>query len=193
MPAPPRPGAPATPAAASARPGRRRPGRAPAPPRRVQLTLFAGLPRATATGASICAPAVPASPWLAWALHLAHTMAEARGWTRDMLGTSTGSWSSAGRLHRGDHDRVSDFRRALASAGASITRAAEVLAAMGVLADDRPAAFDTWLAAKLDGLAPGIAARPPLGPCPARRHAAHPRPARTRPSAAYIAAPARPC
>ena len=30
---------------------------------------------------------------------------------------------------------------------------------MGILADDRPPAFDTWLASRLDGLAPAIAAQ----------------------------------
>jgi len=34
----------------------------------------------------------------------------------------------------------------------------EILDTMGVVVDDRPRAFDLWLAAKLDGLAPAIAA-----------------------------------
>jgi hypothetical protein len=52
--------------------------------------------------------------------------------------------------------RVSEFRPALRQRGDSIARTAQILDAMGILADDRPAAFDQWLAARLGGLAPGI-------------------------------------
>ena len=79
----------------------------------VQLALFDALPRAYAFGRiDLRSGPAPASPWLAWALHLAHTMAETRGFD--------------GRVHRelnrnlvallagyaeGDAIRVSDFRR----------------------------------------------------------------------------------
>jgi hypothetical protein len=58
----------------------------------------------------------------------------------------------------GDIIRVSDFRQVLASRGASQAHTIEVLATMGILADDRAPAFDTWLACRLSGVAPGIAA-----------------------------------
>ena len=75
--------------------------------------------------------------------------------------------------------KVSEFRPALRQRGDSITRTAQILDAMGILADDRPAAFDQWLAARLGGLAPGISGEAePLGPRPARRHPAHTGPAR---------------
>jgi hypothetical protein len=52
--------------------------------------------------------------------------------------------------------KVSEFGPALRQRGDSISRTAQILDAMGVLADDRPAAFDQWLATRLGGLAPGI-------------------------------------
>ena len=130
-------------------------------PGEVQLALFDALPRAYAFGRiDLRSGPAPASPWLAWALHLAHTMAETRGFD--------------GRVHRelnrnlvallagyaeGETIRVSDFGRILASRGASQAHTIEVLTAMGILADDRPPVFDTWLASRLDGLAPAIAAQ----------------------------------
>jgi len=59
----------------------------------------------------------------------------------------------------GEAIRVSDFRHILATRGASQAHTIEVLTAMGILADDRPPAFDTWLASRLGGLAPAIAAQ----------------------------------
>jgi hypothetical protein len=59
----------------------------------------------------------------------------------------------------GDTIRVSDFCHALASRGASQARTIEILTSMGVLADDRRPTFDTWLASRIDGLAPAIAAQ----------------------------------
>lgn len=128
-------------------------------PAGVQLALADALPRAYIFGrADLRSGPAPASPWLAWALHLAYIMAETRGFD--------------GRVHRelnrnlvallagyaeGDTIRVSDFRGVLASRGASQAHTIEVLTAMGILADDRPPAFDTWLASRLDGLAPAIA------------------------------------
>jgi integrase len=50
------------------------------------------------------------------------------------------------------------MRKAVRRRGEGITRTTEILAQMGILADDRPAAFDGWLARQLGGLAPGISA-----------------------------------
>jgi site-specific recombinase XerD len=130
----------------------------PAPPGQVQLTLFAGLPRSYRFGrVDLRTDPVPASPWLLEALRAANTKAEARGW-------DTGTLGKVNRvlvmLLAGDDGseqiRLSDFAATVRQRGTSVTRAAEILAALGVLADDRPTAFDTWLAAKLDGLPPRI-------------------------------------
>ncbi len=102
---------------------------------------------------------VPDNPWLAWALHIAGTMAQARGWDTAML-------QFANRVlvvlladyAEGETIRVSDFKATLRQHCASIKRATEILTAMGIVCDDRPAVFDGWLAAQLDGTAPGIAA-----------------------------------
>ena len=127
----------------------------------VQLVLFEALPRAYAFGRiDLRSGPAPASPWLAWALHLAHTMAETRGFddrvhrelNRNLVALLAG-------YAEGDTIRVSDFRHILASRGASQAHTIEVLTAMRILADDRPPAFDTWLASRLDGLAPAIAAQ----------------------------------
>ena len=98
------------------------------------------------------------NPWLAWALHLAHVMAEARGFDPTV-------WRALNRnlvMLLADHTDgqlmicTSDFHRVLRDRGASIAHTTEVLRAMGILRDDRPTTFEQWLASKLDGLAPGI-------------------------------------
>jgi integrase len=127
----------------------------------VQLALFDALPRAHAFGRiDLRSGPAPASPWLAWARHLAHAMAETRGFDDRVHGELNRNLVAllAGYAE-GDTIRVSDFRRILASRGASQARTIEVLTAMGILADDRPPTFDTWLASRLGGLAPAIAAQ----------------------------------
>jgi len=130
-------------------------------PAAVQLALFGALPRTYDTGRTdLRAGPPPGNPWLAWALHLAHAMAETRGLdaqlhrelNRTLVMLLTG-------YAEGDIIRVSDFRDVLARRGASQARTIEILTTMGILAEDRPPAFDTWLSAKLDGLAPAIAAQ----------------------------------
>ena len=130
-------------------------------PAGVQLALFDALPRAYAFGRlDLRSGPAPASPWLDWALHLAHTMAETRGFdatvhrelNRNLVMLLAG-------YAEGDVIRVSDFRDVLGRRGASQAHTIEVLTAMGVVADDRPPAFDAWLNTKLDGLAPAIAAQ----------------------------------
>ncbi len=156
----------ARPRAITRRPGVK--GRPPKPapsavtaprPAPVQLTLFATLPRAYRfSRIDLRSGPPPQDPWLAWALHLAHVIAETRGFdpvvhrelNRNLVMLLAG-------YATGDTIRVSDFNRVLTSAGASLAHTIEVLNAMGIVTDDRPATFDTWLQAKLDGLAPAIA------------------------------------
>jgi hypothetical protein len=130
-------------------------------PAGIQLVLFDALPRAYRFGrVDLRSGPAPASPWLAWALHLAHTMAETRGFdaqlhrelNRNLVALLAG-------YAEGDTIRVSDFRHILASRGASQTHTIEVLATMGILADDRPPTFDRWLASRPGELAPAIAAQ----------------------------------
>jgi hypothetical protein len=99
------------------------------------------------------------NPWLAWALHLAHVMAEVRGFdpvVRRALNRNLVMLLA----HHTDGELIctSDFHRVLRDRGASIAHTTEVLQAMGILCDDRPTTFEQWLASKLDGLAPGIRA-----------------------------------
>jgi integrase len=100
---------------------------------------------------------VPDNPWLAWALHLAHVTAAARGWSAIMLESVSRQLVMLLASHaEGETVRVSDFRNAVQE-GDGITRTLEILAEMGIVEDDRPSAFDGWLAGQLAGLAPGIA------------------------------------
>jgi len=130
-------------------------------PAAVQPALFDTLPRAYRFGRTdLRAGPPPGNPWLAWALHLAQAMAENRGLdatvhrelNRNLVMLLAG-------YAEGDIIRVSDFRDVLARRGAGQARTIEILTTMGILADDRPSAFDAWLSAKLDGLTPAIAAQ----------------------------------
>ncbi len=104
------------------------------------------------------APALD-NPWLAWALHVAHTMAEARGFEPVKRRILNRTMVMLLADHRdGETIRTSDFQALVRRHGDSVEHAVEVLQAMGVLFDDRPATFETWLVGKLDGLAPGIGA-----------------------------------
>jgi len=101
--------------------------------------------------------AAPDNPWLAWALHLAHRRAEARGFDPIV-------WHALQRnlvmlladYRGGEPIRSSAFHGVLRERGASLAHTSDVLELMGILLDDRPAAFESWLADKLDGLAPAI-------------------------------------
>jgi integrase len=96
---------------------------------------------------------------LAWALHLAHVMAEARGFDPIVRRALNRSLVMLLADHsQGELIHVSDFHQVLRDRGASIAHTTEVLQAMGILSEDRPTTFEQWLAAKLDGLAPGIRA-----------------------------------
>ena len=102
---------------------------------------------------------IPENPWLEWALHLAQTTAEARGFGEPTRGDLNRTLVMLLANHReGELIRASDFHDVLRERGVSIERTVEILARMGILDDDRPAlsTFQSWLDGKLDGLAPGI-------------------------------------
>ena len=101
----------------------------------------------------------PDNPWLAYGLHVAHTTAEARGFEPAKRGALQRVLVMLLAGHRsGELIRTSDFHDVVRRHGASVDHTIEVLQTMGVLVDDRPPIFDTWLAGKLDGLAPAIQA-----------------------------------
>jgi hypothetical protein len=125
-----------------------------------QLALFAAPPARDYSRVrfDLRRGAAPGNPWLAWALHLAYVTAEARGWqpvTRRavqrvlvtlLAGHGDGEAITASAVHAvaGRH-----------SAGTRLV--IEILATMGIVEDDRPGLFSSWLDAKLAGLAAGLA------------------------------------
>ncbi|WP_433195750.1 hypothetical protein ACQP1G_42280 [Nocardia sp. CA-107356] len=124
-----------------------------------QLALFTDLPRTyRPRSIDLRSVAVPDNPWLAWGLHLAHVLGETRG-----FGPSVRSRINRHLVtllathHDGDTVRVSEFAHVLHRHGGGVNHVIDILSAMGVLVDDRPNVFDTWLAAKREGLAPAIA------------------------------------
>ena len=97
------------------------------------------------------------NPWLAWGLHLAHTMGETRGYGSAKLSALNHTLVMLLAEHAdGEMIRTSDFGEIVHRHGGSIRHTVEVLGTMGILIDDRTPAFETWLENKLDGLAPGI-------------------------------------
>jgi hypothetical protein len=102
------------------------------------------------------APA-PDNPWLAWALHLAHTMAEARGWGPVVRRGMQRVLVMLLACHQdGDLIRVSDFERIVVRHCTNLDYVIEILATMGIVDDDRPPALEPWLRATLAGLGPAI-------------------------------------
>ena len=100
----------------------------------------------------------PDNPWLAWALHLAHTTAEARGFDPAVRRSLNRNLVMLLATHvHGDQVRTSDFHRVIRNHGGALVHVIDVLSAMDVLHEDRPPVFDTWLAAKTEDLTPGIA------------------------------------
>jgi site-specific recombinase XerD len=99
----------------------------------------------------------PDNPWLAWALHLAHTRAETRGFTPKIHRALNRNLAMLLADHRdGETIRASDIGRVLRQRRASIEHTSEILAEMDLLLDDLTPSFETWLERKLDGLAPAI-------------------------------------
>ncbi|WP_198145492.1 site-specific integrase [Frankia sp. EAN1pec] len=99
----------------------------------------------------------PDNPWLAWALYIAYDLAEKRGWGSFVRGgmQRTLVMLLAGHID-GELIRVSDFYETVAEHSTNIDDTIEILTVMDVVLDDREQAFDRWLRAELDGLAPAI-------------------------------------
>ncbi len=101
----------------------------------------------------------PTNPALRAARAAAVALAEARGWTRRVISDVDRALVVLLSTHTADDMiRFSELFPALRHHGLSVGRTMEVLARIGLLDDDRVPAFDRWLAGKLSGLAPGIAA-----------------------------------
>jgi hypothetical protein len=100
----------------------------------------------------------PDNPWVSWALHLAHSLAETRGWRGDALRAVNRALVMLLADHAdGEMIRRSDFDQVLRQRGDGPGHVAEILQTMGIMLDDRRPAFDTWLENKLHDLAPAIA------------------------------------
>ncbi len=128
-------------------------------PRHVQLLLFdEPIARRYRYGrVDLRRDPIPDNPWLAWGLHLAHELADLRGWGQTVRG---GVQRTLIMLLGGHADadviRVSDFYDVVAARSTNVDDIVELLTTIGVVVDDRQRAFDRWLAAELDGLAPAI-------------------------------------
>jgi integrase len=120
----------------------------------VQPALFDAGPRAYRySSIDLRTQPPPDNPWLAWGLHLAHTIAEARGWP----GTVRRAMQRVlvmllAEHHSGERIRVSDFQRITTRHGTDVDCVVEILTLMDVVDDDRPAAMDGWLTARLGRL-----------------------------------------
>jgi Phage integrase, N-terminal SAM-like domain len=126
----------------------------------IQLPLFASVPGRDYRQVQfdLRRDAAPGSPWLAWALHLAHAAGEARGWRPDIRRGMQRSLVTLLAGHRDGEVITASAVHAVARRHSTSSRAAtEILAVMGILDDDRPDLFSIWLDAKLAGLATGLA------------------------------------
>ncbi|MER6383792.1 hypothetical protein ACWDBP_31020 [Streptomyces sp. NPDC001233] len=122
-----------------------------------QLPLFEQVPRDY--GRLDPAAADLASPWLAWATHLAHQLAEARGWGRGIrFAVNRGLAIVLTGYTEGDIIRHSEIFTPLRALDLRVGHVITVLEEMGVFLDDEEPFFERWLAERLEGIAPGIAA-----------------------------------
>lgn len=99
----------------------------------------------------------PANPWLAWGLHVAHALGEAHGFgaglqrgVNRILVMLLADYSGA------DPIRLSGFSSLVRAHHHGAATAIEVLEEMGVLEDDRPPTFETWLDRTLAALPAGM-------------------------------------
>jgi hypothetical protein len=144
---------------AKGRPLKPPPPAATRPSDSVQLPLFETRRNYRFGRVDLRSGAAPENPWLRWALHLAHALAETRGLGGiGHLALNRNLVMLLADYRGGEPIRSSDFHRVVRERGASVKRTREVLETMGILGDDRPPVFDRWLAGMLDGLAPGIRA-----------------------------------
>lgn len=128
------------------------------PARPVQLLVFADLPRAYRYGmVDRRDRQPPANLWLCWALHIATTTAETRGFSAQLTRTLTRNLTLLlTRYDEGELIRYSTYHPVLTGRGSSLAQTTEVLQTMGILLDDRQPAFARWVEEKLADLAPGI-------------------------------------
>ncbi|MFJ3841077.1 hypothetical protein ACIPY6_37010 [Streptomyces sp. NPDC090054] len=122
-----------------------------------QLPLFGQVPR----DYSRLDPAAAdlTSPWLAWAKYLAYQLAEARGWGRGIrISVNRGLAIVLTDYVEGDVIRHSEIFNPLRALDLRFGHTATVLEEMEIFLDDSKPSFERWLAERLDGLAPGIAA-----------------------------------
>lgn len=99
----------------------------------------------------------PASPSLARALRTADRLAESRGWSDNVRWrVRKGLRTALAGCPEGEAVRWSLALPALLAGSLSARHVAEILRHEGLLNDDTPATFDTWLERRLDGLAAGI-------------------------------------
>ncbi|MFF2149231.1 hypothetical protein [Kitasatospora sp. NPDC058190] len=97
------------------------------------------------------------SPWLAWAKYLAHQLAEARGWGRNIrFAVNRGLAFVLTGYVEGDVIRHTEIFAPLRSLDLSVGHIVTVLEEMGIFEDDSQPSFERWLAERLAGLAPGI-------------------------------------
>lgn len=95
----------------------------------------------------------PDNPWLAWALHLAHSIAQARGWKPTAQRAMQRVLVALLADHREpDRIRVSDFADLTSRHYIHLDHVIEVLTMMDVVDDDRPPALENLMAAKVAGL-----------------------------------------
>ncbi|WP_434597884.1 hypothetical protein [Streptomyces sp. A5-4] len=105
------------------------------------------------------AAAALASPWLAWAKHLAHQLAEARSWGRGIrFAVNRGPAIVLTGYTEGDAIRHSEIFTPLRALDLRVGHVVTVLEEMGIFLDDEEPFFERWLAERLEGIAPGIAA-----------------------------------
>jgi hypothetical protein len=128
--------------------------------RGTQLALFASVPSRDYRQVrfDLRRSGAPGNPWLAWALRLAHITGEARGWqpvTR--RGMQRVLVTLLADHRNGEVIAVSAVHAVARRHSISSHCALEILAAMEILADDRPGLFSGWLDAKLAGVAAGLA------------------------------------
>jgi len=138
----------------------------PAPPRAArpraqpeQLGLFAvtGLRDWSHARVDLRRGPAPDNPWLAWALHLAHTTAENRGWQPVVRRSMQRALVALLGSHRaGEQILASTVREITAAHSVNIDLGLEILQTMDVVDDDRPHGFARWLGPLLEPLSPAI-------------------------------------
>lgn len=126
----------------------------------IQLPLFDAGPRTYRLDrADLRRGPAPDNPWLAWALHLAHLNAEARGWGRVARGAMQRALVMLLADHvEGDRLRVSDFAQLVVARCINLDYVVEILTTMDVVDDDRPPPLQSWLDTRLAALTPAIRA-----------------------------------